>query len=264
MPLIIELFRLIPCKLLPGIIGFLIACIIEFLICWLNKNFDDFSINIIRALYSSPIIAYYINRLIKINRGDKKRKIIKKVRLRIWPLLLLILISSFFLIKSFDFTKPLYIYWYKTTGKIVYLNIDENSIPDNENVEIQQKKHKVILTSQKEIKNYWMKFFINKDLENWKSFKRLYLNVNYNKGTYFRNRKLMLKIEINSISLRPSNTKNYINIQDYGRYSIYLLQTKGNILYKIDSTYFINNNEICITLDKGKLNNFNIELALIP
>lgn len=137
---------------------------------------------------------------------------------------------------------------------IGYLTVDGKSgIPE---VKFYKKGNKVCLTSETWNSSvFWIKFK-NYGIT-WKNYDKIYLKVDYSEQTDF-DQSAMLKLELNDTILSTVNR----SVRQVGN-DFYLIQSKGNFYYLLEPKYLDKDNEITLTLNKGKWKDFCIELALI-
>lgn len=148
-------------------------------------------------------------------------------------------------------------YRHQASRNIGYLKAaDRSGAPD---IDFDSKGNKVSLTSKKwNTSGFWIKF--KNPLINWDEYDQIYLKVDYSEKTEF-DQSAMLKLQLNGTTLSPVNEK---TIQSGAKKEdLYLIKSKGNFCYQLKSNDLDQDNEILITLNKGKWLNFCIELALI-
>jgi len=118
---------------------------------------------------------------------------------------------------------------------------------------------KVSLTSsQWNESGYWITF--KNDSIDWNDYDRICLKVDYDENTTF-DQSAMLKLRLNNTILCRTD-RNVIQLGEIAR-DLYLKQAKGLFYYQFENIALGNDNEIQITLNKGRWQNFCIELALI-
>lgn len=159
----------------------------------------------------------------------------------------------------FNINKPISIYFYKFTKKLIYLKPERWKKYDTMSVEKQDKQ--IILNNKKIITNFWIRLPFHNDER--KYFDKIFLFINYEKGTDFKNENAMLKIELNDNILIPYNTKSIIDLSSGSSFNnYYLTMQKGAFFYNLKEDYLSEENVFTITLEKAILNDFTFEFAL--